>query len=560
MRSRIPLSIVFSGEGRRHAIPHRTFRVVVHAADGGACASTDTDSAEEGVAFFRYLDSNDTRMPSHPHLSAYIHSAEEYETYVGEEVWHDACNAPKSALGQSPGKDASKAQSGAASCGAAPEAVAPVPSFSGVVKWVSNVFEEEDWASDGVVLCGRYVVADDGAWVVPSRSPSLYTTREVFLLMRNSSKFLHDVHAQMMDMKAAAKEGAGGGSLMLEFTLAKSLAGSGASEMRAILPYPLEFRPQARVWAVVDTAVSSPFTGIGQRVTDVCFPSLMAWTEVEHDSNFRSMQRRIEQAALLERTCIADPAFISRLVRSFYKEKNLAVAFDGVAEPQRSHPHLALFLTVDLHFDSPSLPIYVLSAKARVFEVADCTSATWAAVINAPQWQLWTPLLVDPDSACANNSSDDAAAANAGSADCGGDDSTQTAPFGAGEESGGARESGEEEEEAEEAEAVEALNFFRIFRGTRHWNHYVSAMVERIQRSRGGSTGSDDSNTPSRGVQHFCVIASESSDLVTCADTLTKRGLPLELMHPELLEANEEATAFLKMLRDGFLKRSEVSS
>ncbi|CBZ35620.1 hypothetical protein, conserved [Leishmania donovani] len=545
MHSRIPLSIVFSAEGRRHVIPHRTFRVAAQAADGSADASTYTGAAEEGIAFFQYLDSNDTRMPPHPHLRAYAHPAEEYETYVGEEVWNATDEAPTSASGHPPVHDTGKARSGSASCCATSEDSAPVPSFRSVVEWVNSVFEEE-WASDGVVLCGRYVVADDGAWVVPSRSPALYTTREVFLLMRNSSKFLHDVHAQVIDVRASARRGAHSGSLTFEFTLAKSLAGSGASEMRAILPYPLHFSPQKRAWAVDDTAASLSFTGIGQRVTDVCFPSLMAWTEAEHDDNFRFMQRRIEQAALLERTCVADPGFISRLVRAFDKRMHQESAADEVSGRQHSHPSLALLLALDLLFESPSLPIYVLSAKARVFEVAPRTSAPWTAINDASQWHLWTPLLADADATGAEGASHGATAADAA---CRGDGNTQATPLGEDEESEGT------EEDEEEDVTTGSLDFFRMFRDVGHWNQYVRAMAARLQQSCAGAMGPDDSNKPSRGVQHYCVIASESADLVACADTRTKRGLPLELMHPELLEMNEEAAGFLKMLREGLLKR-----
>ncbi|KAG5499947.1 hypothetical protein GH5_04087 [Leishmania sp. Ghana 2012 LV757] len=548
MHSRIPLSIVFSAEGRRHAIPHRTFRVAAHPSDGSADASTDPGAAREGVAFFWYLDSNDTRIPSHPYLRAYAHPAEEYDTYVGEEVWDDDDEAPASLSGQPPGHDAGKAQSAGSSCCAESEAVAPVPSFGSVVEWVNGVFEEEDWAFDGVVLCGRYVVADDGAWVVPSRSPTLCTTREVFLLMRNSSKFLHDVHAQLADVKAAGQRGLHDGSVTLEFTLAKSLAGSGASEMRAILPYPLHFSPKAHAWVVEDNAVSLSFTGIGQRVTDVCFPSLMAWTEVEHDDNFRLMQRRIEQAALLERTCAVDPAFIPRLVRTFDKGKHLALDSDGVSGQQDRHRRLVLLLAVDLIFDSPSLPIYVLSAKARVFEVAPRTSATWAAIADASQWRLWTPLLINADASGADGALDGAAAASAANAGCVVDSSIHTVSLGESKES-------EEAEEEEEDLVTSSVDFFRMFRDVGHWNQYVIAMVARLQYSCGSATGSQDSNKSFRGVQHYCVIASESTDLVTCTDTLSKRGLPLELLHPELLQVNEEAEAFLKMLSDVLRKR-----
>ncbi|KAK7198187.1 hypothetical protein NESM_000775400 [Novymonas esmeraldas] len=557
MRSRVPLRVAFSAEGRRHTIPHRTFSVAV-ALDGGHthASAESTVPAEEGLAFFRYLDSDDTRMPSHPHLSSYAHPAEEYETYVGEEVWDEAapaavsstpCTQPSPRQGEGVGGGGA-ASKDTASRSASEDAVAPVPSFDGVVGWVNRLFDEENWAADGVVLCGRYVVADDGAWVVPSRSPTLYTTREVFLLMRNSSKFLHDVHTQMRDLEpSAAQRGTHSHVATLEFTLAKSLAGSGASEMRAILPYPLHYHRESRAWVLEDTAASLSFTGVGQRVTDACFPSLMAWTEVEHDANFRLVQRRIEQAALLERTCAADAAFISRLVAAFERQRRRSTqsAAEAAESLRPSPPRLALLLSVDVLFDGPALPIYVLSARARVFEVAPRSSAPWAALLAAaPQWDLWTPLLVG--------------ASDAGS-DAGGDCSGDTCAAPSAEREAAASESGSEEEE-EEGEATATLNFFRMFRDVPRWNQYVAAMVERLQRVRSGPGGREDSNKPSRGVQHYCVIASESADLVTCSDTLTKRGLPLELMHPELLEANEEAATFLKMLRDGLFKRPEGSS
>ncbi|KPA85235.1 hypothetical protein ABB37_01588 [Leptomonas pyrrhocoris] len=549
MQSRIPLSIVFSADGKRHAIPHCTFRVPV-------CQATDaaqTDQEEEGVSFFHYLDSNDTRLPSHPHLSAYAQPPEEYETYVGEEVWEREAADKKKA---SAPPQTSSTQETAVSDGEV-EALEPVPGFHSVVNWVRRVFAEEDWAGDGVVLCGRYVVADDGAWVVPSRSPTLFSTREVFLLMRNSCKFLQDVHAQMNAMKAAASgppHCPGSPSLLyLEFSLARSLAGSGASEMRAILPYPLHFSTKTQTWVTDDTAASLSFTGIGQRLTDVCFPSLMAWTEDEHDENFRRMQRRIEQAALLERTREVDPDFISRLVARFLKRRGAASsqsvgcssAGHGVQHPAE---HLTLLLTIDLLFDGPSLPIYVLSAKSRVFEVVQRTEAVWDELLGTTAvWPLWAPLLKSAAGEAGGSQGSTSAATLSTM------EGTSTNSDTDAQEEADTEE--DDEDEVESGNGAATLNFFRMFRDAAHWNQYVVTMTQRLHAAAADSSSSPDSNKPFRDVQHYCVIASESSDLVTCGDTLTKRGLPLELMHPELLELNADAAGFLKMLRDGLFKR-----
>lgn len=522
MLSRIPLSIIFSAEGKRHAIPHCTFRVSLTPSSDAAGL---TAAQKEGFAFFHYLDSNDTRLPSHPQLSAYAQPAEEYETYVGEEVWQNAAATTSDA------DDVDKRP-------------AAVPAFHSVVDWVERVFAEESWAADGAVLCGRYVVADDGAWVVPSRSPTLFTTREVFLLMRNSCKFLEDVHAQVTSSRTSDHSAAASANACFEFTLAKSLAGSGASEMRAILPYALHRCPGTQTWTAADTAASLPFAGIGQRMTDACFPSLMAWTEAEHDGNYRCMHRRIEQAALLERTCAMDPDFVSRLVARFYKRNS--------KQRTSQDAPLALLLTVDLLFEGPSLPLYVLSAKARVYEVAPRSDAAWSDVSSvwAASSTLWVPLLkMDAeleDAAAGERPATPTTTATAGPSPsvCAGD----SAKMASVEEDEG------EEEEVEDAAA--ALNFFRMFRDVEHWNEYVVAMARRLHEAAtaADALASADSNKPSREVRHYCVIASESGDLVTCADTLTKRGLPLELMHPELLELNGDAAGFLKMLRDGLFK------
>ena len=574
MQSRIPLSIVLSAEGKRHTIPHCTYRVPVHTTRGASPESAAQQ--REGLAFFRYLDSNDTRLPSHPHLSAYAQPAEEYETYVGEDVW-ECESAKKTKLPTAGAAVASEApqQDSTPPHTSDPlgdgETLAPVPGFYSVVSWVDRVFEEQSWAGSGVVLCGRYVVADDGAWVVPSRSPSLYTTREVFLLMRNSCKFLQDIHMQMAAMTAAGAAAAS--STYLEFTLAKSLAGSGASEMRAILPYPIHYSRRTRTWVTEDTAASLSFTGIGQRMTDACFPSLMAWSEEEHDEHFRRMQRRVEQAALLEHTCEVDPDFISRLVARFHKRRSGTApsrsAAGGIYDSTRQRAargegeeeeHLTLLLTVDLLFEGPSLPIYVLSAKARVFEVVQRSDAAWdAAFSTTTPWTLWTPLLKNKQTGdVLGEGEGEATAAVAAAASVGASPASSAAERVSSRGNSDSETEMDEEDQDEyddDDDAASTLNFFRMFRDVEHWNQYVVAMVQRLHDAATDSMGCPELNKPSRNVQHYCVIASESGDLVTCGDTLTKRGLPLELVHPELLELNEDAAAFLKMLRDGLFKK-----
>lgn len=234
--------------------------------------------------------------------------------------------------------------------------------------WVRDVLDES-WAHDGVVLCGRCVVADDCSWAVPSRSPTLYTAREVFLVMRNSIKFVDDVHAQRRAF-AADVEGCmcnmGTAACMtctadtrhhtLQFSLCKALAGTAAKEMRLFLPYQLcvaatsrdnahheededddnakggvaeahdesALRPCPCSAHCVDSRTSpdSPLTalpqydyvGIAQRFTDVCLPSLMSWTADEHARNFAVMLNRVRQAKVLSLTCALKSNFLTDLV------------------------------------------------------------------------------------------------------------------------------------------------------------------------------------------------------------------------------------------------------
>lgn len=505
MESRIPLSIVMSTPSRRHAIPHITL-------------SLPADSA-----FFSYLASDDTRLPNHPYLNGRSVDPTEYETYVGEDVWEQPDNVVDSSEGEDNGDGHGQKVQHA-------DLV-----FDNVVEWLVQALEGNEWTRDGFVVCGRYVVADDAAWAVPSRSPTLYTPREAFMVMRCSCKFLNDIHAQRAER--------GGG----EITIAKAMAGSAAKEMRAFLPYRLtrssssDDNPPLVDWQLSKQLLG--YAGVCQRHTDVCFPSLMAWSESQHHDHFSLMMERLKKSELLERACERDPAFLSTLVSKWLKRNSERP--EGATPPPNG---FIAFLAVDLLFENASLPIPLLSAKVRLFPAQAVAAPSFVGLPEAP-------FLVEPP--------DEEKAV------------TRGADEGVPEEQEGRTDSTSEGSEVEDEE-TDATDFFRLFRNEINWNHYVEEMesrldsaahdvVTRFRRTAANVAGSNDAESESViplpvlsdvKVSHYVVVASDVSDLVTCGDTLMKRGLPLELQHPELLHHSQEGIELLKSLSEKLLKEA----
>ncbi|CCW62295.1 unnamed protein product [Phytomonas sp. EM1] len=511
MHSRLPLSILFSAPGGRHAIPHRTFH------------------APADDAFFRYLDSNDSRLPQHPLLDAHAAPPEAYDTYTGEEVWDHPLTAAESTAkppSNDPGKDASEEES---------EGLIANRVFDDVVSWVERVLGEA-WAADGVVLCGRFVVANDCAWAVASRGAAVFTTREVFMAMRCSAKFRQDIHAQRH----------GNGAMGMEFTLAKALAGEGAKEMRVFLPYRL-----TSVEGGGELRLSLPlenYAAVCQRATDVCFPSLMSWTEREHDENFAVILKRLKQARLLERASAANDKWLSKLKHMFLKDAHnpLRPTAKKPAAPKRGEmQNLVLMLAVDILFEGPSLPIYLLSAQTRLFIAKPTSLASQEAERDRDAVGADLPYLKEPLSS--DNDDDDS--------------NTDVASFSSSYEY-------DRIYSMDHREVV--LGFFRLIRDEANWNRYVDVMAGRYAFSFPPPRQSPNCNgiengtahrTPSiaegsESVNHYCIIASDPSDLVTCRDDLRMRGLPLEFTNPDLLRSDPEQMAFLQKIRDGLLNRA----
>jgi len=160
------------------------------------------------------------------------------------------------------------------------------------------------------------------------------------------------------------------------------------------------------------------------------------------------MLDEVLNADLLQRMCKVDEGFLSRVVERFLRDKSPEVR-DALyhpphdAVPGATSPSLALLLCVDLLFDSTSQPIYLLSAKARLFlegpppEPLPMDIATEVAP-RPPYLLAPEPDVTEGEGACPTS-------------DC---------------------------ESSASSVAEDALpNFFRMFRDVAHWNEYVRTMA-----------------------------------------------------------------------------------
>ncbi|KEG10505.1 hypothetical protein DQ04_03631020 [Trypanosoma grayi] len=455
MDLRVPLACVLSSPlGHRHAIPHRTLRL-------GAAHP-----------FVEYLDSDDTRLPQHPTLAVVAQSADAYETYVGEDVWHQ--QEPNNSSDNKNGEGNGDTDA--------------VPRFDDVVQWVIEALSAVGGDGAGVVLCGRCVVADDCGWAVLSRTPALHSPRDVFVTMRNSSKFLRDVHHQLRGEKSGEEaEEAASAPVQVELTLAKSMGGDPVKEFRVFLPYRLyttDGEVQVELW---DDHV---YAGISQRATDVCFPALMAWDVERHDESYAVVMRHVTNAMVLEKALAKDIQLRAALLR-----QAAAVAGCGGDDGKRREVPCVLLLSVDVLFESLSLPVHLLSAKVRCFRHDDerdpaCTF----------------PFIQEDNTATSHNSRNHK-----------GDD-----------EDDGSEESGEEDM------LYDSVSFFRLFRDAANWNRHVELWRQRHSRGEASDV------CASQQERRYFVIASERSDLAPTKETMAKKGLPLEFIRPELMQGDEE--------------------
>jgi len=202
------------------------------------------------------------------------------------------------------------------------------------------------------------------------------------------------------------------------------------------------------------------------------------------------------------------------------------------------------------------LPIHLLSAKVRLFVAEESDPPAFVGLTAAPY------LREPPDNEEEEEEEEDGED---------GGDSPQPCSN-TGEQRTRAADEGDNPDEAEEDEAEEeeedtgSVSFFRLFRNEFNWNRYMEEMERRWEEAArtamASATGAGAGVIPEAvlsdlEVSYYCVVASEASDLVTSADTLAKRGLPLELTHPELLQGSEEGMAFLRELGEKLMREAQ---
>ncbi|PWV19307.1 hypothetical protein C3747_10g89 [Trypanosoma cruzi] len=476
MDLRVPLSYVLDAPlAQRHAIPHRTlFLDATH-------------------PFIQYLNSDDTRLPQHPTLTVEARPVDEYETYVGEDDWR------REKAVDSDNTD-------------------PAPRFDDVVQWVSDTLNEIGGNGDGVVLCGRRVVADDCGWAVFSRTPTLLSSRDVFIAMRNSSKFLRDLHHQLQGVALAGAEG----PMKVEVTLAKALSGNNTREFRAFLPYRLHTSAGD---GCVEAWAGHMYAGISQRATDVCFPSLMAWDEATHDENYAIVMRHIELAKLLERALENDALLRTALFRQADKP--------SVADPAPNKKSSVVLLAVDVLFESPSLPVYLLSAAVRCFHHDDVKDPACAF-----------PFILDDDAKLGRgNDGNTTTTTNIVNNNNNNNNNNNSKADGW---------SGESDDDDDDL-LSDSVSFFRLFRDAANWNRHVE-----VWRQRGSTAGVGERSdtTRTQKERRFFVVASERDDLALTKEYMAKRGLPLEFFRPDLFKGDGN---FLREWRERLMQRISMA-
>ncbi|KAH8609706.1 hypothetical protein ERJ75_001169000 [Trypanosoma vivax] len=451
MNLRLPLCTVLqSPVTPRHCVPHRTLHL--------SCSSP----------FVRYLCSNDTRLPQHPLLAVHPQPAEAYESYVGEDDW----------LPKEGGEEVDEA------CG-----VASLLCFDNEVQWVIDAIRDLDGDASGVVLCGSRVVADDCGWAVSSRTPALRTPREVFIVMRNSSKFMRDVYFQLREVGDA--DAGGKGDVMV--TLAKALCECTANEFRVFIPYRLRVSagaPKLSMWEGL------AFAGVSQRATDVCFPSLMAWDSDTHATNYDVLMEHVQRAQLLERSLEVDEPLRSALLTYVTTGADKSVRCES--ESNRSCNDVVI-LAVDVLFESASLPIHIVSAKVRCFRHDGMRDPSCAA----------------PFVLCEGDECDDSAA----------NDDTSVV---------------HSEESDMDGALEDDVGFFRLFSDIHNWNRHVELCCVGDGAAASARGDGDGKGTRKSRGRRFFVIASERGDLKQTRESLAKRGLPLEFLRPELLSGHRD--------------------
>lgn len=458
---RLPLRLVLDEQTDRHRVPHETFCLEGIRSEDRTGNNTAALAAEEELrSFFRYLLSDDMRMPSHPLVAGFMRDAEDYESYTGEEAW------------------TSKPQEADENA---------VPRFPLTIQRLDAALQRLGSGGDGVVLCGKWTVADDCPWAVSSRSSKLYTTRELLAVMKCSTKFARDLAAQHSEE---------GGSGTLELTLARAIGSGGCDEWRAFIPCRLHTeikstdgeaqQPQGLVLEPL-----FPQAAVCQRVTDACFPALQCWTAAQHLEQRQLVLQRVQKSKLLERFIEtageADdpshgnvPPWLSRMLLAAQGE-NKNGEEDG---KQQQQPFMCMF-SVDLLSASLSLPVFLLSAQLRIFPLLHQQGQ------EQPPDATSSLLLIEEQDA--------------------GDELEDMAALGGAQEDAG-------------------TGYWRLIRSATGWNSFSRSLEkeegEGSERARG-----------------FCIVAGEANDLVGAEERARQQGLPLEFIHPEMLVQNPDMRA-----------------
>ncbi|EPY26991.1 hypothetical protein AGDE_10990 [Angomonas deanei] len=306
--------------------------------------------------------------------------------------------------------------------------------------------------------------------------------------MKMSIKFTADIHAQRTEAEGTFSD--------VEFTLVGSLEGPECREMRAFMPYLLR---DGR------TELLEDYIGMSQRLTDSCFPPLGEWTEEEHHENFGIVCDRLKRLDLLGAMGHFQPSWLEQLTERFRsnannkKKRDAGNSNDNQEQQASTEGDLIVMLAVDFFFDTPTCPIFVTSAKVRLFESKSGLSPPYL------------------------------------------------------------READEEEEPAEteetksnatEVEEETIVRFFRLFRDEVNWNRYLDEVHKRKNAALG------EENKPDGAAwKRYFVFASEFSDLVQTGEAFDRMGLPLEFRQPELLANNPELAAVVKEIMENMNKQ-----
>lgn len=325
-----------------------------------------------------YLLSDDTRLPLHASLTNTAAHPEDYTSYSGEDVW----NGPHVATtqwshdGSSTAKHSSSApqrhETGSTGDDDGKSSVAhPPPPPSGpavnfLLLWIRSALVALAGRDSGVVLCGKYQCASDVAWTTSSRETVLLNVRDVLVAMRMSSVFLNDLERQADECYRRCEACAGA-------TTAYSSGGQAMTSDALDEGDVITFSLESAVTVSASTSfrlffyASSSSVGDGeavaclgsQRATDVLLPALARLTHEEEHSALEAMRSRIfpspSSSSHTESTLIQQSVGLD-LLKQFLGAAELARERRAQEDPPTT------ILAVDVVYESPTLPIYLLSA------------------------------------------------------------------------------------------------------------------------------------------------------------------------------------------------------